>query len=83
MRPSPIGRPATAWGRKRAASKVGDVTGFAPCRPSTFAVAAGYRLVVTSTFDMNNYHGFLRSKLPLGSFQPIQVRAIWPYGLYP
>ena len=46
-------------------------------------MAAGYRLVVTSTFDMNNYHGFLRSKLPLGSFQPIQVRAIWPYGLYP
>jgi len=44
-----------------------------PAKPSTFAVAAGYRLVVTSTFDMNNYHGFLRSKLPLGSFQPIQV----------
>ena len=44
-----------------------------PAKPSNFTVVEGYRLVVTSCFDMDSYHGYLRSKLPLQHMQPIQV----------
>jgi hypothetical protein len=44
-----------------------------PAEPSNFTVVEGYRLVVTSCFDMNSYYGYLRAKLPLQHMQPIQV----------
>ena len=36
-------------------------------------MAEGYSLVITSCFNMNDYHDYLRSKLPLQYMQPVQV----------
>lgn len=44
-----------------------------PRDPAKFRVSDGYALVITSCFNMNDYHEFLRAKLPLQYMQVVQV----------
>jgi hypothetical protein len=44
-----------------------------PQKAQDVQIDAAYDLVVTSCFNMDDYHSFLRSKIPLQYMQPIQV----------
>ena len=44
-----------------------------PHDPAKFRVSDGYALVITSCFNMSDYHEFLRAKLPLQYMQVVQV----------
>ena len=61
MQPGPISMEAAAMLRPR------DGTA------DSFKVQDGFHLIVISAFDMNGWKRYLRGKIPIGEFQPVQT----------
>ena len=44
-------------------------------RPDTFTIHDNFQFVFTSCFNMDDWKGYLRGKIPMGELQPVQMCA--------